>query len=120
MESQLKALADATRLRIVNLLLEGEMCGCDIGEVLHLSQPNISQHVAYLRHAGLVSRRREGYRVYYRLVEKRNPLFSGVLEPLRLVFESDRVFVCDTQRLRKAIGEGRCKGKPALSEGVCP
>jgi len=119
-ESQLKALADATRLRIVNLLLEGEICGCDIGDVLHLSQPNISQHLAYLRHAGLVSSRREGYRVYYRLVEKRDGVFSGLLQSLRLAFESDRIFVGDTQRLNKAIQDGVCARQSALPDRGSP
>lgn len=120
LERQLKALSDARRLRIVNLLLQGEVCGCDIGDVLHLSQPNISQHLAYLRHAGLVSSRREGYRVYYRLVEKCDRVLSGLIESLRLAFESDRVFVSDTRRLKKAIQEGGCAGQPALPERGTP
>jgi ArsR family transcriptional regulator len=113
-ERQLEALADATRLRIVNLLVQGELCGCDLGHVLHLSQPNISQHLAYLRHAGLVSNRREGYRVYYRLAEKRDRVLSGLLESLRLAFECDRIFVSDMQRLKKAIKDGTCATQPAL------
>ena len=120
LERQLKALADASRLRILNLLLQGEMCGCDIGDVLHLSQPNISQHLAYLRHAGLVSSRREGYRVYYRLGEKRDRVCSGLLESLRLAFESDRIFVGDTQRLKKAIQDGVCARQSALPERGSP
>lgn len=114
MERQLKAVADATRLRVVNLLLQGDICGCDIGHVLHLSQPNIAQHLAYLRHAGLVSSRREGYRVYYRLVEKRDRVLSGLLGWLRLAFESDPIFVGDMRRLKKAIEDGVCATQPAL------
>lgn len=124
-ERQLKALADATRLRVVNLLMQGEICGCDIGHVLHLSQPNIAQHLAYLRHSGLVSSRREGYRVYYQLVEKRDRVFSGLLEPLRLAFDSDPIFVGDTRSLKKAIQDGVCasqsalpgRGSPGLAQG---
>jgi ArsR family transcriptional regulator len=117
LERQLKALADGTRLRVVNLLLQGEICGCDIGHVLHLSQPNIAQHLAYLRHSGLVSSRREGYRVYYRLVEKRDRVLSGLLEPLRLAFDSDPIFVGDTRRLKKAIEDGICATQSALNGG---
>lgn len=113
-ERQLKALADGTRLRVVNLLLQGEICGCDIGDVLHLSQPNIAQHLAYLRHSGLVSSRREGYRVYYRLVEKRDRVLSGLLESLRLAFGSDPIFVGDTRHLKKAIADGICATQSAL------
>jgi ArsR family transcriptional regulator len=105
-ERQLKALADATRLRVVNLLLQGEICGSDIGHVLRLSQPNISQHLAYLRHSGLVRSRRKGYRVYYQLVKSRDRVFKGLLESLQLAFDRDPIFVGDTQRLRKAIEDG--------------
>ena len=114
MEHQLKALAEVTRLRVVNLLLEGEICGCDIGRVLHLSPPNIAQHLAYLRHAGLVSNRRQGYRVYYQLAEKRDRVLRGLLDSLRLVFNSDPIFVGDTQRLKKAIRDGVCPTQSAL------
>lgn len=106
MERQLKALADATRLRVVNLLLQGEICGSDIGHVLRLSQPNISQHLAYLRHSGLVRSRRKGYRVYYQLIKSRDRVFKGLLESLQLAFDRDPIFVGDTQRLRKAIEDG--------------
>jgi len=105
-ERQLKALADATRLRVVNLLLQGEICGSDIGHVLRLSQPNISQHLAYLRHSGLVRSRRKGYRVYYQLIKSRDRVFKGLLESLQLAFDRDPIFVGDTQRLRKAIEDG--------------
>ena len=63
-----KGLADQTRLRMINLLLQGELCGCDVQLVLGLSQSNVSRHLTYLRRAGLVADRREGYRVFYRLV----------------------------------------------------
>jgi DNA-binding transcriptional ArsR family regulator len=82
--------------------------------VLHLSQPNIAQHLAYLRHAGLVSSRRKGYRVYYQFLEKRDRVFSGLLGSLRLAFDRDPVFVGDTRRLKKAIKDGTCVTQSAL------
>ena len=113
-QHQLKALADGTRLRVVNLLLHGEICGCDIGRVLRLSQPNVAQHLAYLRHAGVISSRRERNRVYYQLAEKFDPVLGGLLKTIRLVFDSDPVFVADTQRLEKAIQDGVCATQSAL------
>jgi ArsR family transcriptional regulator len=66
-ETVFKALGDTNRLRIVNLLLHGELCVCDIQYVLENSQPNISRHLAYLKRSEMVLDRRDGYRVFYRL-----------------------------------------------------
>ncbi|NOX76252.1 MAG: metalloregulator ArsR/SmtB family transcription factor [Gammaproteobacteria bacterium] len=71
-----KTLSEPVRLRIVYLLLEtGELCVCDLVETLGLSQSVVSRHLAYLRNNGLVSTRREGVWVHYRIVE-------GCCEPL--------------------------------------
>ncbi len=64
---QLKALADSTRLRIAVLLLRGELCVCDLTEVLKLPQPTISRHMAKLKSAGIVSDRRAGKWIHYKL-----------------------------------------------------
>ncbi len=66
MEVLFKALADATRLRILGLLLTGEVCVCHIHESLKIPQPKASRHLAYLRRAGLVETRREGLWGHYR------------------------------------------------------
>ena len=65
----LLALADTTRLRILNLLSEGELCVCYFVDLLGVSQPKVSRHLAYLRRARLVASRRDGKWVHYRLVE---------------------------------------------------
>lgn len=66
-----KALADDTRLRLAVLLFRyGELCVCDLVEALQLPQPTVSRHLAQLRNAGLVTDRREGQWVHYRLAEK--------------------------------------------------
>ena len=62
-----KALADPTRLRILNLLLVRPACVCELQSVLDLPQSLLSRHLAYLRHAGLVQDERQGMRVFYRL-----------------------------------------------------
>jgi ArsR family transcriptional regulator len=64
-----KALADETRLRILALLLEGEMCVCEIIAALELPQSTISRHLAYLRNSDWVLGRRQGGWMYYRLNE---------------------------------------------------
>src|SRR5882672_10297790 len=67
MELLFKALADATRLRILGLLLAGEVCVCDIHESLKIPQSKASRHLAYLRRSGLVETRRDGLWIHYRL-----------------------------------------------------
>ena len=78
METLFQALGDATRLRILGLLLTGEVCVCHIHESLEVSQPKASRHLAYLRRAGLVDTRREGLWVYYRLAEAPDPVVAAV------------------------------------------
>ena len=62
-----RALGDENRLRILSLLRHGELCVCDIMEVLKLPQSTASRHLAYLRNAGWVNARRGGKWIYYRL-----------------------------------------------------
>src|ERR1700716_1985131 len=71
MESVFKALADTTRLRILGLLLTGEVCVCHIHESLRIPQPKASRHLAYLRRSGLVATRRDGLWIHYRLARRR-------------------------------------------------
>jgi ArsR family transcriptional regulator, arsenate/arsenite/antimonite-responsive transcriptional repressor len=62
-----KTLSDETRLRILALLGQGELCVCDLMAILELPQSTVSRHLATLRHAGLVEDRRQGVWMYYRL-----------------------------------------------------
>jgi ArsR family transcriptional regulator len=79
LENTFKALADRTRLRIVGLLLAGEICVCDIHGSLGLPQPTVSRHLAYLRKAGLVLARKDGLWVHYRLAELADPVVQALL-----------------------------------------
>lgn len=84
----LRALADPTRLRVFDMLLEKEMCVCEIAERLNVSQPLASHHLRELKIAGLVLDRREGNWVHYhlnvevigKLQEKLDDLFSRVVQ----------------------------------------
>lgn len=69
-----RALGDETRLRILNLLSEREVCVCEIVEILHLGQSKVSRHLAALKHAKLVDCRREGMWVIYSLAPPSSPL----------------------------------------------
>jgi len=78
-----KALADETRLRILALLLEGELCVCELIAALELPQSTTSRHLAYLRKSGWVRDRRHGVWMYYRFNEDDHPL----IRDLKLVLE---------------------------------
>jgi len=77
-----KALGDETRLRILNLLQEGELCVCDLTHALGLPQSTVSRHLAILKKAGLVADRRNRTWAFYRLADDASPLARGVLELL--------------------------------------
>ena len=65
----LKALSDETRLRIINILYEKELCVCDITETLNITQTKASRHLGYLKNAGIVMDRKQAQWVYYSLLE---------------------------------------------------
>ncbi|HUR34035.1 MAG TPA: metalloregulator ArsR/SmtB family transcription factor [Vicinamibacterales bacterium] len=83
MATLFKALGDPTRLRILGLLLAGEVCVCDIHESLKIPQPKASRHLAYLRSAGLVDARREGLWVHYRLGDVSDPVRAAIVHAVR-------------------------------------
>lgn len=108
LEGYFKGLADHTRMRIINLLLHGELCVCDIQRILDASQPNVSRHLNYLKHSELVLDRREGFRVFYRLSAEGDSTLQGLWEFLCGVFKRERILQADLRKLRQAIREGAC------------
>lgn len=83
--SVLKALSDETRLRIISLLYEKELCVCDIMEILQISQAKASRHLIYLKNSGLVKDRKYAQWVYYSIIKDESIQFldSLVYENLR-------------------------------------
>ena len=79
LEELFKALADKTRLRILALLANNEVCVCHIHDSLGLPQPTVSRHLAYLRRAGLVATRREGVWMHYALARALDPAVQKVI-----------------------------------------
>ena len=74
-----RALADPTRLRLLNLIAGREICVCFFVEILGTSQPKISRHLAYLRRAGLVAARRDGKWMHYRLATPQDAIARDIL-----------------------------------------
>jgi ArsR family transcriptional regulator len=96
-----RALADRTRLRLINLMGEDEVCVCFFVEVLKTNQPKISRHLAYLRRAGVVSARREGKWIHYRIVEPRDSHAANIFREVRAWLANEPAMQSDRTRLRK-------------------
>lgn len=104
-----RAFSDRTRLRILNLLTPGELCVCDLVRVIGAPQPKISRHLAYLRKSGLVTSRREGLWMYYRLAPAINPFHRKLMECLGCCFTDVPELARDVKELGKACcGTGPC------------
>jgi ArsR family transcriptional regulator, arsenate/arsenite/antimonite-responsive transcriptional repressor len=99
-----KALADTTRLRILGLLIAGEVCVCDIHESLRIPQPKASRHLAYLRRAGLVEARREGLWMHYRLGTLADPVVAAVVDAVRHALTHADTVHRDAGRLQRRTG----------------
>lgn len=90
LEALFKAFADPTRLRILSLLAAGELCVCDIVEILGVPQPTVSRHLAALRAAGLVAVTREWKFAHYRLAEPVDPVHRNLIVCVRSCFRGIR------------------------------
>lgn len=98
----LAALADRTRLRLLNLMNGKEVCVCYFVEILAQSQPKVSRHLAYLRRAGIVAARREGKWMHYRIVVPTHAGAARILSETLSVLREDRAMQADLTRLNKA------------------
>jgi ArsR family transcriptional regulator, arsenate/arsenite/antimonite-responsive transcriptional repressor len=99
------ALADPTRLRLLNLMNGREVCVCYFVEILKQGQPKISRHLAYLRRAGIVEARREGKWMHYRIERPVDLRAASVLDAALKSFEADRGMQADLARLGRACCE---------------
>jgi len=104
LETLFKALADATRLRILRLLMAGDVCVCDIHDTLNIPQAKASRHLAYLRRAGLVNTRREGLWVHYSLAKSADPVIATIEEATTHVLGHVDALKKDAQRFEKRTG----------------
>ncbi|WP_419193297.1 ArsR/SmtB family transcription factor [Kolteria novifilia] len=107
-ETLFRALSDRTRLRILNLLRSGELCVCDLVNVLDVPQPTASRHLAYLRRAELVVSRKEGLWQHYRLSASRTLLHEKLLECVEASVALVPELTADLERLRLDGCSERC------------
>ena len=106
LDAVFKGFADPTRIRILNLLVAGELCVCDIVDILRLPQPLVSRHLAYLRRMGLVEATREWKFTHYRLAEPEHPVHQNLINCVRTCFRGIRSL--DKER---AKAEARVKAR---------
>lgn len=113
-----RALSDPTRLRLLNLLAAGEVCVCFFVAVIGTNQPKISRHLAYLRKAGIVSSRRQGKWIYYRIGEPPSLDLAVLLRGVVARLAEDPQMQKDRERLRGmqvVSGEGPTAASPATT-----
>lgn len=92
-----KALSDETRLRVLNLLLEGNLCVSNFADILEIDQPKVSRHLAYLKNTGLITDERKGPWVCYSLSE--DEFFSPLISCLKRYREKIEQLDIDARRL---------------------
>src|SRR2546425_13287956 len=100
-ENLFKALADRTRLRLISLLGDSEVCVCFLVAILKTSQPKISRHLAYLRRAQVVAARREGKWMHYRLIDPPDEEAARIFREARSSLAADAEMQRDRERLAR-------------------
>lgn len=99
-----KALGDQTRLRILALLIHGEVCVCDIHQSLKIGQPKASRHLAYLRRAGLVRARKEGLWMHYSLAVPDDLVLRTIVDAVTHTLGHVPTSARDAERLHRRTG----------------
>jgi ArsR family transcriptional regulator len=109
-----RALADRTRLRLLNLIADRDICVCYFVEILGISQPKISRHLAYLRRAGIVAARRQGRWMHYRLIAPEDAVAAAILN-------ETLAHLRQLPELRKDLAKlETCSCEPGSSERAWP
>ena len=98
-ETFFAALADRTRLRLLNLMRDGEVCVCFLADTLETNDPKISRHLSYLKRANLVSGRRDGKWMHYRINEPADPTAIEILKSTLDLVAADPEMLRDRKRL---------------------
>jgi len=105
LERVFRALADTTRLRILALLGNNEVCVCHIHDALRLPQPTVSRHLGYLRRTGLVATRRDGVWMHYRRSSSLDPAAQRIVDTAVAALDHSRTAAADRKEFQRAFGE---------------
>ena len=120
LEAAFKALADTTRLRILALLGNNEVCVCHIHDSLRLPQPTVSRHLAYLRRAGLVEARRDGVWIHYRIARSLQPAVQTMVNTAVEVLTAVPTTAADRKQFERAFGQLYVLSAPAGGSCCAP
>jgi ArsR family transcriptional regulator len=107
-DKMFRAFADRTRLRILHLLQDSELCVSDLITILRVPQARVSHHLNYLRRAGLVEVRRQGLWCFYRLRPAQTVFHEKLLECLGQCFTDVPGLAWDKKRAAKVKASGGC------------
>jgi len=105
LEGLFKALADKTRLRILALLGNNEVCVCHLHDTLGLPQPTVSRHLAYLRNSGLVAVRRDGVWMHYQVSRSLPPVIQRVVDESVRALQQLPATTQDRKQFQRAFGQ---------------
>ena len=117
LEDIYKALADKTRLRILALLGNNEVCVCHIHDSLGLPQPTVSRHLAYLRKSGLVAARRDGVWMHYQVARSLSPVARAIVGAAVDALQQVRATNQDRKQFQRSFGQLYVLDTPA--GGAC-
>ena len=105
LESLFRALADKTRLRILALLGNNEVCVCHIHDSLGLPQPTVSRHLAYLRKSGLVAVRRDGVWMHYQVSRSLSPVIQDIVAAAVAALQQLPATTQDRKQFQRSFGQ---------------
>jgi ArsR family transcriptional regulator len=117
LEEVFKALSDRTRLRILALLGNNEVCVCHLHDSLGLPQPTVSRHLAYLRRSGLVAARRDGVWMHYQISTSLDPVVRKVVDGAVDALKRVSVTTQDRKQFQRSFGQRYVLDSPA--GGAC-
>ena len=117
LESVFRALADKTRLRILALLGNNEVCVCHLHDSLGLPQPTVSRHLAYLRKSGLVAARRDGVWMHYQVSRSLSPVVQSVVAATVGALQQLPATTEDRKRFQRSFG--RLYVLDSVAGGAC-
>lgn len=102
----LKALADENRLRIIQLILQKELCVCEIETILNMNQSNVSRHLSKLKQAKIIESSKDGQWVHYGIAPGFIENYPGILEHLKVFFQGESSFRKDLNSYKKYTSMG--------------
>lgn len=109
-----KALAEENRLRILALVLQGEMCVCEIEDCLNMTQSNVSRHLTALRRCGILASYKKAQWTYYKIdsnfIEKNGDLFTYLIKQLKQL----PFYNSDKEKLNECKLQGLCDCKTKI------